>query len=359
MLRARVIGTGDFTPALAVSNERIAKAIPGWSPLLIAEKTGIIERRFLLDFDESAGLARRAPVGTLGSSVDMAEVASVGALSQAGIDARELDALFFITGTPDRLDFNHDAMALHGRLNMRSDAMALVISNGCGGTPYVLHLVNQLLSTGAMKHVAVVASHFASAYVDRRLYTEELDLGPGKKLAAFLSLYVFGDGAGAAVLRGDASDSGIVNSTISTTQGELVIRRGGGNELPFLSEGATAADFAFVINGQEVSKGYPEHMQQVLAQVSGGDPARLADVRRFYLHQPNKRVLDRFAAASGLGADRVAMTVHRYGNTSAAGMLVALSEDVRRGAVRLGSGETVCIAAVGANVHSGAQLIRL
>ena len=70
-------------------------------------------------------------------------------------------------------------------------------------------------------------------------------------------------------------------------------------------------------------------------------------------------MLDRFANLSGLAPEQVASTVQTYGNSSAAGMLVSLSEDVKQGVVSLGSKELVCIAAAGANVHYGAQLIRL
>ena len=356
---ARVVGLGDYTPARAVSNERITRAVPGWSAAAIEEKTGIVERRFLCDVDDERGQAVRPPEGEVRSSVDMAEQALRRALAQAGVAAQSLDAIFFVTGTPDRLDFNHDAMALHERLGLRRDAMALVFSSGCGGTPYLLHLVDRMLRLGALGTVAVVASHFASAYLDRRLYTQSLEGDGGHRLGAYLSLYIFGDGAGAMVLRGDEGERGITASSLETSAGELVIRRGGGNERPFFSEGSTPADFTFVINGQGVTKGYPEHMMGCLRSVSDGDIARLDGVGRFYLHQPNKRVLDRFVAQSGLGAARVASTVERYGNTSAAGMLVALSEDVREGRVRLGGDDLVCIAAVGANVQAAAQLIRL
>jgi 3-oxoacyl-[acyl-carrier-protein] synthase III len=69
--------------------------------------------------------------------------------------------------------------------------------------------------------------------------------------------------------------------------------------------------------------------------------------------------MDRFVADAGLPAERVAYNVDRYGNTSAAGMLILLAEDLENGVVRLGSGDPVAIAAVGANVHYGAQLARL
>ena len=173
-------------------------------------------------------------------------------------------------------------------------------------------------------------------------------------------MYVFGDGAGAMVLRAGAEDGrGILSSVSGNAHEQLVLRRGGGAELPALSKDAKPADYAFVVNGHEVASSYPVHMRACLGGVCHNDPDLLKEVKRYYLHQPNKRVLDRFAATTGLTAAQVACNVERYGNTSAAGMLVALSEDVRKGVVKLNGEDLVCIAAAGANVHYGSQLIRL
>src|SRR5215216_5295437 len=88
-------------------------------------------------------------------------------------------------------------------------------------------------------------------------------------------------------------------------------------------------------------------------------PELAGEVRRYYFHQPNKRLMDSFVADLGLPPERVACNVDRYGNTSAAGMLILLAEDLEQGVVELGRGDLVLVAAVGANVHYGAQLIRL
>ncbi len=354
----KVVGVGDFTPSQVVSNETMARAIPGWSAELIAEKTGILERRFLCEVDSERGRAIRPTAGPR-SNVDMAERALRDALEMAQLTAADLDGIFFITCTPDQPDFSHDAMQLHRRLEMRTDAMALMINDGCGGTPYVLDLVNKLVASGAMGTVAVVASNFASAFIDRRVYSDELELEAGKRLSGYLSMYVFGDGAGAMVVRAATGSGGILESISGNAHERLVLRRGGGAEVPFLIDDARPVDFAFVVNGFAVATGYPVHMRTCLEAVGGSNLERLRDVRRYYLHQPNKRVLDKFASNAGLRPEQMASTVQNYGNTSAAGMLVALSEDVNNGVVKLGSDELICIAAAGANVHYGAQLIRL
>ncbi|MEW5742358.1 MAG: 3-oxoacyl-[acyl-carrier-protein] synthase III C-terminal domain-containing protein [Myxococcota bacterium] len=351
---ARIVGVGDYTPSNRITNEQIARAIPGWGAELIREKTGILERRFLCALDEVAGRSLR-PWDGVRSNTDMAEVALREALEMGCVLPSSVDALFLVTSTPDRPDFSHDAMQLHRRLGLRADALAFVINDGCGGTPYVLDLVNKLLTSGGVRTAAVVASNFASAYVDRRVYTDPVAVG-GHRLSGFLSMYVFGDGAGAVVLRGDEGPGGVLDSLVLSSHEPLVVRRGGGAECPVLLDDARPGDFAFVVNGREVAASYPHFMRACVEGVTRG---AADEVRRFYLHQPNKRVLERFMADAGLSPSQVACTVERYGNTSAAGMLVALSEDVRQGVVRLGDGELVCIAAVGANVHAGAQLIRL
>ncbi len=354
----KVVGVGDFTPGQVVSNETMSRAIPGWSADLIREKTGILERRFLCEVDSERGRSVRPASGPK-SNCDMSELALRDALKMGNVAPGELDALFLITCTPDQPDFNHDAMELHRRLGLRPGAMAFMINDGCGGTPYVLDLVNKLVSSQAMGTVAVVASNFASAFIDRRVYSDELELDEGKRLSGFLSMYVFGDGAGAIILRGGTGAGGILESMSGNAHEPLVLRRGGGADEPFLFAGAKPVDFAFVVNGYAVATGYPIHMRTCLEGVGGAQLERLSDVKRYYLHQPNKRVLDRFASLSGLRQEQIASTVQHYGNSSAAGMLVALSEDVRKGTIALGSDALICIAAAGANVHYGAQLIRV
>lgn len=362
MAHARVVGAGHFIPKRAISNERIAKAIPGWSAERILEKTGIRERRFLWDFDTEKGVAIPPPTDDRlypGTNADMCEVAAREALDMAGLAASTVDALLLVTCTPDELNFSHDAMQLHQRLGMRRDAYAMVIDDGCGGTPYVIDLARKLLEAGALKTVLVVGSAFTSPLLDRRTYTAELSPAPGVKgLSGFLSMYVFGDGAGAVVLRGDDGSEGRIAASMSfNSYEELVLRRGGGALRQTTQGRASDGEMAFIVDGQKVARGYPEVMSRCLRTVLDSGRVLADDVERFYLHQPNKRVLDAFVEREELLPERVAINVDRYGNTSAAGMLVLLSEDLRAGTVRFGSGQLGVITAVGANVHAGAQLI--
>ena len=364
-----VVGAGAFVPSRVVSNERIARAIPGWPAARIEEKVGIRERRFLWDIDEATGRAIPPPENDghiyPASNTDMCEVALRKALAQSGVDPKALDALFVVTCTPDAPHFNHDAMELHRRLELREDAFGLVVDDGCGGTPYVLDMVKKMMDGGRFRTVAVVASAFTSPLVNREVYTDELPPGPGrsKTLQGYLSMYVFGDGAGAVVLQskpGEAGAEGILASFSGNAYGDLVIRKGGGLlKLPYQPGRMRPADMAFVVDGFRVARSYPEYMQKCLDAVLGPRPELRSKVERYYFHQPNKRVMDAFVERAKLPREAVACNVDRYGNTSAAGMLILLAEDLEAGRVRLGSGDLVVVAAVGANVHYGAQLVRL
>lgn len=362
LANARVIGVGHFVPQRVVSNERIARAIPGWSAEKILEKTGIRERRFLWDFDEKTGVAIPPPEGERLypiTNTDMCEVAVRNALQMADVSASSVDALLLVTCTPDELNFSHDAMELHARLGLRRDAYAMVIDDGCGGTPYVIDLAKKMLESGALKTVMVVASAFTSPLVNRHTYTAEFAPVAGEKgFSGFLSMYVFGDAAGAIVLRGDGGDAGrIVSSMSMNSHEELVFRRGGGSLKHVHQHRASDAELAFIVNGPLVARDYPRVMGECVNEVLASTPFTPADVQRFYFHQPNRRVLDLFVRQAELRPERVAINVDRYGNTSAAGMLVLFSEDLQAGTVKLGGEQLVLLAAVGANVHAGAQLL--
>jgi 3-oxoacyl-[acyl-carrier-protein] synthase III len=293
--------------------------------------------------------------------MEMCEVALERALRMAELNATDLDGIFLVTCTPDELNFNHDAMALHQRLGCRRDAFALVNDDGCGGTPYTIDLARRMIAGGSFKTIAVIGSAFSSPYLNRRLYTSEITPTPGDKaLNAYLSMYVFGDGAGAVVLRGDVEgNSGILASYSGNDHAELVLRRGGGALKPAHQGYGDTAEMAFVVNGQEVARTYPQYMKRCIDEVLKETPGLAPEVKRYYLHQPNKRLVDLFVSSAGLPADRVACRVDQYGNTSAAGMVIPLWEDLAEGRLRLGGGDLVLLAAVGANVHYGAQLLRL
>jgi 3-oxoacyl-[acyl-carrier-protein] synthase III len=280
MKDVRYIGAGAFLPSRVVKNDRITRAIPGWSAERIESRTGIVERRFLWDFDAERGRAVPPPE----------------------------DSSYWPRSNTD------------------------------------------------MAEVAVVATTFASAYLDREVFTSSM---PGNsRVSAFLTMYMFGDGAGALILRADGGGKlGVMASTSGTDHPELVIHRGGGAKRQPCR--ATTSDNAYFVDGPTVARAYPLYMQRAVDELNKARPELAPEVQRYYLHQANKHVLLKFAEQAGIPADRVPINVDRYGNTSAASTLILFAEDLEAGRVKFGSGELVMFAAVGAGVHCGGQLVRV
>lgn len=361
-MKTRIIGAGHYVPDRAIGNDRITKAIPGWPGDKIAQKTGIVERRFLWDFDDEAGKAIVPPEGAFPrSSTDMCEIALRNAVAASGIDPAEIDGILLCTCTPDEINFCHDAMMLHQRLGLRPEALAIHVDSGCGGALYLMALARKLIEGGSCRTVAVVAANITSPYVDREVFTSALTLAPGgKPLGACLTMYLFGDGAGAVLLRAeDAGDAGFLSSYAGCAYSELVVRRGGGASFPPMAPRSTAAHHAYVVDGPLVAQCFPGYMQQCVDHALAGAGKTSADIDRFYLHQANRRLVEAFAAAAGFPADKVAMHMHRYGNMSAAGTLVLLSEDLAEGKVAIGGGQLALFAAIGAGVHYAGHVVRL
>lgn len=360
MRSIRIVGAGGFVPGRVVKNDRLTRAIPGWTPERITERTGIEERRYLWDFDEKAGKAIPPPEDATDvprGNVDMAEAALRQAIERAQIRVDEIDAIFLVTSTPDEVNFSRDAVELHRRIGARPEARALVFDSGCGGAVYVADIARQMILSGAARTVAICASTLASPYLDREVFTSEM---PGRRgINAFLSIYLFGDGAGALLLRGDtAADVGILASSSGTDHVELVVHRGGGAKLPPHTR-ARVPDHAWYVDGREVAVAYPRYMRKALSECLGQRPDLAGEIGRYYLHQASKPTLMSFVERAGIPKDRVPVNVTRYANTSAASTLLLFSEELAAGRVKLGSGEVVLFAAVGAGVHYGAHLVRL
>jgi 3-oxoacyl-[acyl-carrier-protein] synthase III len=358
-----IAGAGAKLPPLVVKNERLVKAIPGWTPERIAEKTGILERRFCWDFDEETGRAiAPGPIQDPGPSVQLSEAALEEALAMAGLRAADLDGLVVTTCTPDQTNFSHDAMVLHRRIGMRPEAFALMHDDGCGGAMFHMAMARELLASGQRRTIALVGVNAFSPHLDREVYSSKLKVGD-KELGSFLSFYLFGDGAGAVILRAEPSPSpsrsGFLGSYAANEQIDLVIRRGGGGMWPAHPGRSVPGDFGFYVDGQLVASCFGPFLKRAIDGALARAEVGLGDIQRFYLHQANKRVLEAFIESTGIPRDRVAMHMQRYGNIVTAGTLVLLAEDLREGKVKLGSGEPVLMAAIGAGAQCAAHVIRL
>jgi 3-oxoacyl-[acyl-carrier-protein] synthase III len=362
----RIVGVGSYVPPHVVTANEIARAIPGWPAEKIVEKTGIVERRYLwpLDIDQGRAVARAEPKEAergVRTATDMAEVALTKALRMSGIAPREVDVLIVVTCTPDRPRFSHDAMELQRRLDMRPGAHCFVVDSGCGGSLYMLDMVARMLEAGGARTAAIVGTNFTSPMIDREVYGQDGPLGEdGKTISPYLSAYVFGDGAGAIVVRREQGSSlGIRASIAGNGSHDLVRAPGGGALSPAYGDRYRAVDHAFIVNGRLVAATYLHTMARTMTAIAREVDCPLHLVERFYLHQANERLLLTLADRVGLRADQIASNIARIGNTSSAGMFMLLADDLEQGRVSIGGGSPVVFAAIGAGVHYGAQFVLL
>ncbi|WP_280472802.1 3-oxoacyl-ACP synthase III family protein [Nocardia asiatica] len=366
-MKVRIAGAGASVPPTVIANDRLLRMFPGprknpWNAARFEQKTGIRERRFFFDLDDRTGRAA-IPEGygePPGPAAILAERALIEALERAGVDPAGLDGLVYGTCTPDLLHFGSDAQMLHHRLGMRSDATVLQVDVGCGGAAFCLQWAKELLLGGHRERIAVVLTHTMSLLYDPTVYAGAIQFDDSE-VESFLSPLLFGDGAGAVVLEvvGDDSASEMASSLTVNEFYEIARVSGGGNLRPAGLPGTALADHAFYVIGKRVAEAYAPVLKKAIDHAVAAARISLADVTSVLVHQANLRLIEKLRDALGIAPERMPANVDRYGNTSAASVLILLAEEVRAGRLVLGSGDPVVLATIGANFQYGAHVIRL
>ena len=323
---AYVAGTGRGLPAARMTNHDFAALGIETSHEWIVERTGISERHIARDGE---------------TTCSMAADAARKAMERAGVGAGELDTIILSTATPDRL-LPATAVDVQAALGA-SRAAAFDLSAACSGWLYGLTVGEGMLMTGAAKTVLVVGAEKMSAIVDWQDRA---------------TCVLFGDGAGAAVLKRSREGKGILSSFLRSdgTLAELLYRPHGGATTP-LSEAVLAERSHYVkMAGREVFK----HAVRMMADAADRalDGARLtgADVDLMIPHQANVRIIEATAKHANIPMSKVFVNVDRYGNTSSASIPIALDEAIEAG--RIMDGSTVLLCAFGAGFTWGSMVVR-
>jgi 3-oxoacyl-[acyl-carrier-protein] synthase-3 len=323
--RVEVAGTGHYLPERVLTNadlEEMVDTTDEW----IRERTGIRERRLAAP-DENAA--------------EMGAEASRRAMADAGVEPGEVDLLLVSTATPDRLlpSTACDIQALLGA----DHAMALDISAACSGWLYALTLAEGFLTAGHGEVALVVAAEKMSAIVD---WTDRS------------TCVLFGDGAGAAVLRPAQGSRGIVGSFHRSdgSLGDLLFRPGGGARIPMDEGVLERRDHLLKMEGREVFRNAVRSMAEAadrgLAQAGlTGD-----DVDIMVPHQANTRIIEATARYAGIPMEKVYVNVDRCGNMSSASIPVGLDQAVKEG--RIEAGMNVLSVAFGAGFTWGSTVFR-
>lgn len=318
-MTTKIIGIGSYVPDTVVTNQDLMKFLDtddAW----IRERTGICERRVSKD------------MGTCGLAIEAAK----RAIDDAGIDPKEIDLIVLATSSGDRA-FPAAAMDVQAAIGA-VNAMGFDITAACSGFIFGLHIAHSFFAAGIYKTALIIGAETLSKVVD---WT---DRG---------TCILFGDGAGAAVVR--ASETGIIRTLMGSdgTKGWTLEcqARNLGNcvngikpELGFMK-----------MDGKEVFKFAVRKVPEIVAQILEDAQMDPEEIKYFVLHQANFRILEAASRRLKVPMDRIPVNIDRYGNTSAASVPILLDELKRDG--KLERGDKLVLAGFGSGMTWGATLL--
>jgi 3-oxoacyl-[acyl-carrier-protein] synthase-3 len=320
--RAQILGCGGYLPARIVTNDELARTLDT-SDAWIVQRTGIRERRVAAAGEKTS---------------DLALAAARAALAAAKIDAREVDLIVLATSTPDNT-FPATAARVQAELGIKRGA-AFDVQAVCTGFIYALATADNFVRTGQAQTALVIGAETFSRILDWH------DRG---------TCVLFGDGAGALVLRGmpsngSASERGVLSTHLHSD--------GSGYDLLYVDGGVSTTGTAGFLRmeGREVFKHAVLRLAEVVDETLSANGLRAGDVDWLVPHQANRRIIDAMGKKLGLSADKVVVTIDRHANTSAASVPLALAEAAADGRIR--PGQLVLLEAMGGGLTWGAALVR-
>ncbi|HOK65504.1 MAG TPA: beta-ketoacyl-ACP synthase III [Anaerohalosphaeraceae bacterium] len=326
-LRAVVAGTGSSVPAKVMTNEDFMKIVDT-SDEWIVTRTGIRERHIAGPQDTTATLAAQA---------------ARNALERAGMKPEEIELIIVATVTPEMV-FPSTACFVQAMLGA-SNAWAFDLNAACSGFVYSLSIAQQFLSSGRYRTALVIGAETLSRitnYKDRS------------------SCILFGDGAGAVVLKAVSSGpEGIMYST-SFSDGsswEALKCQAYGSRHP-VSIPLENPDMVYMdINGREVYHTAVRRIVELVNECLEKCDLQVEDIAMFIPHQMNARIIESVGKRLRFADEKIFINIDKYGNTSAASIPIALDECCRTGKVK--SGDIVLLVAFGGGLTWGANVIQM
>lgn len=322
-----VVGTGSAVPEKVITNfdlEQMVDTSDEW----IRKRTGIVERRIAEEH--------------LASS-DLGAVASQRALEAAGLAAGDIELIICSTISPD-MPFPSTSCFIAKQIGA-TKAAAFDLAAACSGFSYALHVADGLIRSGVYRTILAVAAETLTRYVD---WTDRS------------TCVLFGDAAGAAVLRADRR-RGIYYSKVGAdsdySDPALLGVCAGGSRKPSSLETIQNREHYIRMRGQEVFKLAIGMMPEIARKVVAEAGLTMDDIALFIPHQANIRIMEAFSERLGVPMERVFVNIDRYGNTSSATAAVALDEAVRGGFVK--SGEKALIVTFGAGWTWGVNILEI
>ncbi len=323
---AGITGTGSYLPEKILTNVEMEKFVDTTDEW-IKSKTGI-EQRHVAE-DEHA-------------SSDLGVIAAERALKSAGLAPEEVELIVVATISPDSI-FPSTACIIQDKLGA-ANAAAFDLSAGCSGFVYALTVAAQFVQAGTYKNVLVIGTETLTKMLD----WEDRN-----------TCVLFGDGAGAAVVQPVEAGRGVISVELGSdgSGAELLHMPGGGSRCPATAESVIARQHYLKMAGPEVYKFAVRIMGESSLRVIEKAGLTKEQIDYFIPHQANIRIINSAAKKLGLGMDKVYVNLHKYGNTSAASVGVALDEAIREGKVK--KGDNLVLVGFGAGLTWASLVLKL
>jgi len=322
--RAGIAGVGCYVPERVLSNYDLQQMV-NTSDEWIRARTGIRERRIAAEGETTSDLAVRA---------------AQAALDDAGVDPEELELIIVATASPDML-FPATACLVQDRLGAKN-AGAFDLEAGCTGFIYALSVANQFVCGGTMENVLVIGAETLSRLVNWQDRS---------------TCVLFGDGAGAVVVRPVSGETGILATVLGSegSGGQLLSLPAGAARVP-ASRRTVEEGLHFIhMNGREVFKFAVRAMGEAAVKVLAKAGLEQSKIDLLIPHQANIRIIEAAAKRLRLPMEKVLVNVDKYGNTSSASIPLALNEAVKAGKVK--NGDNLLLVGFGAGLTWAAAVV--
>ena len=300
-----IIGTGSYVPEKILTNADLSRMV-NTSDEWITTRTGIKERRIAAK-DETTS--------------DMAAKAALKAIGQAKISPKEINLILVATATPDML-FPATACFVQKKIGA-TNAACLDISAACAGFLFGLEIAQQFITSHTHDTVLVIGAEKLTSitnWTDRN------------------TCVLFGDGAGAAILRHRGSAHGVISTHIGSDgqYTDILFMPGGGSRCPITRENVDLNLQTIHMMGKEVYKQAVTAMLNAARKALDQAGLSIEDIACVTPHQANVRIIEAIADRLGISRDKMFVNLDRYGNTSAAAVAIALDQANRTGRIKPG-----------------------
>jgi len=318
---------GAYIPKDIMTNADFEKIIDT-SDEWIVKRTGIKERRVALK-DEVPS--------------DMGAKASLQAIQRAGINKDDIDLIICATVTPDFLCMPSTACVIAGKLDI-PNVMAFDVSAACTGFVYALSIAKAFIESNLKKNVLIIGSEKYSSILNYQDRT---------------TCFLFGDGAGAAIISATQNKEEAIIDVNCSSDGayeDLIKTTGGGSKYPCSTEVVEKRLAYITMKGNETFKLAVKTLTSDVVKMLAKHNLNNSDITHFIPHQANYRIIKAVGEALGLNEEQTIVTVHKYGNTSAASIPMAMNDAFEEG--RIKAGDMVLFDAFGSGLTWGSALFR-